>query len=633
MNTPQTATAAQWWKSADDELAANVFGYVNWLTQDQNYKQVENLKNMRLYGQNDLLTARLYPYAKTDLNNSSIANRVTLNVIQSMIDTVTSKITKNKPKPTFLTDGGDFKQQRRARRLTQFVEGQFQATDFYAKAAVAFQDSCIFGTGALKIFRDGKDIKVERVFIDELMVDDRESLYGHPRQMHQRKWIHKDVLKAMFPDYAGAIEVQSSMQSQPFGTGTTSMYSSEMVSVVESWRLPSKKGGKDGKHAISIENQTLLAEPYKKQYFPFVFWRWGVRPLGFFGQGLSEQLTGLQIEINKILRTIQISMHLVSVPKIFVESGSKVVTAHLNNQIGGIIKYTGTKPEEGRLGTIPAELFTHLDRLYQRAYEIAGVSQLSANAQKPAGLDSGKAMREYNDLETERFMSVAQRYEATFLDASKQLIDLAKEIDEDHSGYSVQVKDRDFLRTIKWKDVNLEEDTYVMQMFPTSALSQHPAGRLQDVQELITAGFIGKEDAQRLLDFPDLQGYYNLSTAPAEDVMRAIERMLDTGDYETPEPFQNLAYGQEKMQQALLYYKAQGAPEDTLELFRRWIEDSSTLMKKATTEAARQTFEAQSATQTGAEHEAIMSGEPMEPGVEEMDTPNVDPNLPPPVVQ
>ena len=625
-------SAAFWWKSEPRQMAADVFSYVKWLAQDQQYKQDENFKHMRLYGQNDLLTARLYPFARTDLNSTSIQNRVTLNVVQSMVDTVTSKITKNKPKPTFLTDGGDFKQQRRARRLTQFVEGQFYAADFYAKAAIAFLDSCIFGTGAIKLFRKGKEICAERVFIDELMIDDRESLYGAPRQMHQKKWIHKDVLKAMFPEFEGAIEAQAQTNTQPLGLSTSSMYSSEMILVIESWRLPSKKGAKDGKHAISIENQTLLSEKYTKSYFPFVFWRWGLRPLGFFGQGLAEQLTGLQIEINKLLRTIQVSMHLVSVPKIFVEAGSKIVTAHLNNQIGGIVKYSGTLPTEGKLGSIPKELFEHLDRLYQRAYEIAGVSQLSAQAAKPEGLDSGKAMRVYNDLETERFMAVAQRYEATFLDASRQFIDLAKEIDDEYGGYEVQAKDNNFLRTIKWKDVDLAEDKYIMQMFPTSALASNFAGKMADVQDLINLGVVGKEDTMRLLDLPDLKGFYNFSTASAEDIMRTIESFLDTGNYETPEPFQNLAYGTEKMQQALLYYKAQGAEEETLELFRRWLADADSLVKKATTEAARQTFEAQAATTTGAENVAIMSAEPMEPGAEEQTAPDVPEEMVPEII-
>ena len=53
-----------------------------------------------------------------------------------------------------------------------------------------------------------------------------------------------------------------------------------------------------------------------------------MRPVGFFGQGLAEQLQGLQLEINKTLRTIQVSMHLVSVPKQLVEASSKLVSSH-----------------------------------------------------------------------------------------------------------------------------------------------------------------------------------------------------------------------------------------------------------------------------------------------------------------
>jgi hypothetical protein len=587
------STSNLWWKDTP-KPHEDVFQYVKYLDSDQSYKQSDNFKHMRLYGSYEMNHLRSYQQLRTE--SVSVQNRVTLNVIQSMIDTVVSKITKNRPKPTFLTDGGDFSQQRRAEKLTQFIEGQFQATDFYAKSALAFLDSCIFGTGALKIFRGGKDnseIKVERIFIDEIRIDDRESFYGEPRQMHQIKFIHKDVLKEMFPDRKTEIEMVGADNSaySPYPKQNI-----DMIMVVESWHLKSGPDATDGKHMISIESATLFEEEYDKEYFPFVFWRWGLRPLGFFGQGLSEQLSGLQLEINKILRTIQVIMHL-GVPKVFVEASSKVVTSHLDNKIGAIIKYAGTKPEEGRLISVPPELFNHLDRLYSRAYEIAGISQLSAQAQKPAGLDSGKALREFNDLETERFMSVAQRYEKTFLDAAKIMIHLAKEIAEDTKNFSVKVKGKKFLRTIKWKEVDMDEDQYVMTVFPTSALSSTPAARLQDVQELIQAGFVSKEDAMRLLDFPDLQAFYNYSTASGEDIMNLIEGFIEEGKYQTPEPFQNLVYGREKMQMAYLHFKANNAPDEKLELFRRWIQEADDLLRKSEAEAVKQQIAAQNAVQ------------------------------------
>lgn len=597
----------QWWAVDEREVAHSVFEYLNLLDNQQAYRQEENYKFLRMYGNQNLDFLRGYtPARATDY--TSVQNRVTLNVVQSMVDTVVSKIGKNKPRPQVMTEDGDFSQQRRAKKLSQFIEGQFYASEFYAKSAIAFLDACIFGTGCLKVYKKDGAICVDRVFIDEIKVDDRECMYGEPLQMHQEKWLHREVLIAMFPDQE--IPIRAATSTSNSGYMAYNPNSPDMVKVRESWKKASRKfkDGEtaDGKHVITIQNHTLLDEEWNKTYFPFIFWRWGTRPLGFFGQGLAEQLQGLQIEINKILRTIQVSMHLVSVPKLFVEASSKIVSAHLDNRIGSIIKYAGTAPTPGQLGMIPAELFSHLDRLYQRAFEIAGISQLSATSQKPAGLNSGKALREYNDLETERFMTVAQRYEKCFMDAVPLMVDLAKEIDaESDDGYTLKIKGKKFLQTIKWKDVSMEEDQYTMSVFPASALSHTPAGRLADIQELISAGFMGKEDAMKLLDFPDLQGFYNYANAGVDNIDRAIERMVEDGEYTTPEPYQNLGFGIERMQQAYLRYQNENAPEERLELLRRWMSDARGLLERAQVDTQRQTMEAQAQVQKVAQEQML----------------------------
>jgi len=578
-----------WWKKKDDEVFESVFGYIRHLQNEQSYRTEKNYENMRLYGPLNLMGLLSYHYASNDLTNQR-TNRVTFNIVQSMVDTAVSKITKNKPKAQFLTQAGNFSEQQRAKKLSKFVEGQFHCTNFYDISNRAFMESAIFGTGAVKIFQGGTkenpEIKAERVFIDEIVVDDTEAYYGKPRQMHQKKYIHRDVLKEMFPQHEGAIStVRFDTSLATFGG--LSPRDTDMILVIESWHLPSGPKAKDGKRCISIGNKTLLCEEYDKDYFPFVFHRWGLRPMGFFGQGIAEQLKGIQLEINKILRTIQVSMHLVSVPKIFIENSSNIVSSHLDNKIGGIIKFNGNPPIPGQLGQIPSELFDHLDRLYTRAFEIVGISQLSAQSQKPSGLDSGKALREFNDIETERFMSIGMRYQNFFLDAAKMFIDIAKDIDEsmddEENDFSVNVKGKGFFETIRWKDINLADEKYEMQLFPVSSLSSTPAGKLQDVQELLQAGFISKEDGLKLLDFPDLEAANNLINAPSLDIDAAIENMIDKGQYETPEPYQNLQLGINKMQQAYLHYRRENAPESRLELLRRWIEDANDLILKSQT--------------------------------------------------
>lgn len=566
-----------WWKEEEDKIHESVFAKVSHLQEKQNFRSADNMRFMRLYGNYELMGLQAYQYARTETSYHTM-NRVTLNVVQSMVDTVVSKITKSKPKATFLTDGGDFTLQSKARKLTKFVEGQFHACKYYDIAEMAFQDACIFGTGVIKIYTHESMVKAERVFPDEIIIDDAESMYSEPRQIHQKKYIHRDVLKEMFPDHVGFIE--SAGKSTDF---YNKVDDKQMLQVVESWHLPSGPGANDGKHAISIENATLFSEKYEKDYFPFVFIRWGRRPLGFFGQGLAEQLAGLQLEINKILKTIQVSMHLTSIPKVFVEASSKVVTAHLNNKIGGVIKYVGTKPSYESVSAIPQDLFMHLDRLYNRAFEIAGISQLSAQSAKPSGLDSGRALREFSDIESERFQSVSRRYQESFIDASRIFVDMARDLYHERGELTVKVKGDQFLETINWKDVDLKEDQYMLNIFPTSSLPSTPSGRLSSIQELLQAGMITPEEGLKLLDFPDLKSTMDRKNAGLEDIERMIEIMIDKGKYQTPEPYQDLQQGIKMMQQAYLQYRTRNAPEERLDLFRRWIEDAQELLVRAAT--------------------------------------------------
>lgn len=589
MSYDKTADGSRWYEAEKSSLFQDVTSYVKHLDKAQSYRSSDNLRAAKLYGNFDILGLDAYSYTRVE-SSANITHKVTMNVIQSLIDTVVSKITKNKPRPTFLTSAGNWTLQTKAKKLTKFVDGTFASTDFYSKAQLAFLDACIFGTGAIKIFQKDGNIACERVFIEEIKIDDVEAYYSKPRQMHQVKHIHRDVLEKMFPEHKVKINMANDSLDE-FSTAAADKNTGHMIKVTESWKLPSAKDAKDGKHSITISNETLLSEEYTKDYFPFIFFRWGQKPVGFFGQGLSDQLQGIQLEINKILRTIQVSMHLVSIPKLMVEASSKVVSAHLNNKIGGIIKYAGTPPQYSALGGIPPELFTHLDRLYNRAYEISGISQLSAQSLKPSGLDSGKALREYNDIETERFLSVGREYEKSFMDAAKIMIDMARDIYTKNTEYKVNVKGRKFIETIKWKDVDMKEDQYMMDVFPTSALSNTPSGRLQDIQELMTAGFIGKEDGMKLLDFPDLEGSLNMLNADSNNLEKIIEQMIEDGKYYPPEPYQNLENAIRKVQQAYLMFKMQNAPEDRLELLRRYMEDAQGLMMKAAAATAAQQAE------------------------------------------
>jgi hypothetical protein len=157
----------------------------------------------------------------------------------------------------------------------------------------------------------------------------------------------------------------------------------------------------------------------------------------------------------------------------------------------------------------------------------------------------------------------------------------------------------------------MDADKYSMQCFPTSFLSATPSGKMQDVQDLMALGFLGKDDAMKLLDMPDLREFYNFNNAGVEDIQRQIEKMIDDGTYETPEPYQNLELGIVKMQQAYLRYRADNAPDSRLELFRRWIEDARALMQKATQDLEAQALAAQGQAEAQAADEQMLLDAPV----------------------
>ena len=92
-----------WWKTKGDAVHQDIFNYIGHLDQSQSYRAADNLRNMRLYSNYEMLGLDSNSYTRIETSYNT-THRVTLNIVQSMIDTVVSKITKNKPKPTFLTE-------------------------------------------------------------------------------------------------------------------------------------------------------------------------------------------------------------------------------------------------------------------------------------------------------------------------------------------------------------------------------------------------------------------------------------------------------------------------------------------------------------------------------------------------
>jgi hypothetical protein len=549
-----------------------VLSYVRALEEEYAGRAELNLRNAWLYGSCDL-RALVGSRSAASVDDRHSAGE---NYVKSVIDTAASMIAKNRPKATFVTDGADFSTQRRARQLDRFVEAMFQKHDVYQKAVAVFVDACVFGTGVMKIVPSDGEVCVERILPDEILVDEVECRTSSPRQIHQRKLVDRDVLKGMFPDHADEIDGAKVGDDGRHHASHIRLESTQLA-VVESYRLPSVAGAGDGIHSIVADGVTLLWEEWSDDCFPFVFYRWTNRLAGFWGDGLCFELAKLQYRLDKLNERIETGQDLICVPRVWVDIGSKVQRQQINNEIAGVFQYRGKPPLFQTAQAFGPEVYQERERIIQKMFSIAGISQMSAQSQKPAGLESAVALREFNDIETQRFAIQAQAYESMFLDIARHIVGVCKELNRGKKPARVAYKTRDIVKMIDWSEVDMDEDQYAMGVEASSLLSRTPAGRTQQVIEWTQANLISGDEARRLLGHPDLERTQSLHNAAIEDIEAVIEHLLDEVP-EVPEPYQNLTLGIERVQMALLKARRDGAPENILESMRTWIDQASHIL-------------------------------------------------------
>jgi hypothetical protein len=254
--------------------------------------------------------------------------------------------------------------------------------------------------------------------------------------------------------------------------------------------------------------------------------------------------------------------------------------AHINNVPGEIMFYIGDRPPQNVVGqAMGPEIYTWVETLFRKAFEITGITALSATGQKPAGLDAGVAIREYHDIESERFVKKGQRFERFVLAVCEKTINCARQLYTSGKNMRVKAPGSRTIEQIEWSDVNLRDDAYVMRVFPTSILPSTPAGRYQTVREMMTDGFVSGEQAISLLDMPDVEGYMGLAAAAYRDIERIIAKILDKGEYEPPEPYGDLALAVKIGQSAYLRARNEGADDKRLDLLCRWIDEAQEMAK------------------------------------------------------
>lgn len=556
----------KWWGLTGKDCAQSISHALTSLDKAQSARIKQIVATTRLYGNTPLTAMSGSTGIRFAAIQDLLKDRLTYNAVQSVIDTAIARLTRDKPTPFHLTNGGDYHVQRKAKKLNELRDGIFYEQQTYRKGEMAARDGAIWGDGLIKVFPKNGRVCHERTPGSQLYVDEQEALNAYPRSLHQVMPIDRDVVLDWFPKKASAVKDAHT----PAGGDSRGAGISDVIDVRESWHLPSGEGAKDGKHVISIADEVLLTERWQHDFFPFARFSWCPRSYGFWAQGLAEQLQPMQLELNKLLSSVQIAYNRACLMLWVIENGSKVVKAHIDNEIGRMITYTGTPPQCQTPPIVPPEIYQQIETIIRRMRDQAGLSEMATQGQKPAGVDSGKALRTLDDMETVRFTQISHAYEQFYIDLDRMSIACAKDIAEEEGDYEVRVPGKRALQTRKWSEIDLEPDDYSIHVYPTSSLPDDPAGRQQTITEYVQAGWMPPEVGQELLEFPDMKRFETLRGAMEDRLHEVLDDIVDGGDYAPPEPYYNLARADELALQYIVLGESQGLEPERVEMLRRW---------------------------------------------------------------
>jgi hypothetical protein len=569
-----------WWSEKKGSVAESLASQFRWLDNEQSHHRDRNLVHLRMYSNRLAATMSGASFAVFDAWGQ---DRLRLNVCQAVVDAGVAQAAANEIRPMPLTVDGNQSMQRRAKDLQLYFDGQFHRLRQHEIFMMVFQDAMTFGTGLEKVYPGYGRVCAERVLVDNIVVDDIEAQSGVAQSLFEYREVNRNNLAKRYPKHREAIEKSTELLRQDhWGRHRLAA----PVSVIEAWKLPSYPGAEDGRHVLICAGvkEPLEDEPWTRMRFPFAKLAWKVPPIGWYGLGAIEELVPLQIELNYLLEKKQRLLWHASF-QLWVKRGT-VQQSDLTNEEIAIRQYDDVPPTKLDLMLGLAEIDQHIENLYNKCFEITGISQMQATAQKPAGLNSGEAQRVYNDTASARFLHTMKRAENFHLDVAQLLIDAERDLreaneDEEVEYTPVVAKTKHGLKKIDFEEVDIEEDSLQLQTFPTAMLPAQPAGKLAMLKDLGEISPAAQELMVSQLNFPDTEQMMSYINAPIDHADWLIEKMLERGEYQAPESYWQLDVHVKRTLQALTVAERQNAPEERLQLLRTFVSQCNDLLNPA----------------------------------------------------
>jgi hypothetical protein len=242
--------------------------------------------------------------------------------------------------------------------------------------------------------------------------------------------------------------------------------------------------------------------------------------------------------------------------------------------------------------TVSDQMFAYLEKLYSKAFELVGISQLSTHGEMPKGIRSAAGLRHYVDLETQKFYNLSDTWNRLHEACTRKIVEVGKNIIETDGKLNVKFINKDFVEEINLQEVHLDESDYLLRVQSTAWLPQSFSAKYEVLTELTKGGAMTQRDMIALLDIPDVEKWQSLEETEIEYNEWVIEKMFETQEIIDPIPEQNLPHVIDLASKFILKKLKENHDVTKVQVLREYVQKATELqmdlMKKETEETAQQ---------------------------------------------
>jgi hypothetical protein len=158
-------------------------------------------------------------------------------------------------------------------------------------------------------------------------------------------------------------------------------------------------------------------------------------------------------------------------------------------------------------------------------------------------------------------------YAELWIEMAQRHLDAGMEIGDE---WRTIVRSRSGARAASWAEVGLQADSYTVTLHPSSALSDDPAGRRDEVVSMMQSGLVDRAEARQLAGLADLAKSNDLATAQRDVIERVYESIIAGEMVDPPSPMYDLAAAVKLGTSYWALAKRDGADPAIVDEIERW---------------------------------------------------------------